>query len=880
MIRCTPTGTPSVTTAKWALEYEPDTDNRFAMMAGSGTWHDTDGTTSYNNVYNHYSWSNTFDRATLIPKSATIKEFYIKRTSSPGTGYTATYELQKNGSTVSTISFSDSEYGLKSNTGLSISIVAGDILRISAVTTSGATGSFVYSGVVFEPETTGESFICGTTTATTAINNYFIFPATVSNSWSSSESDRESLSSGSFILKDFITEIENAPTAGNSWSFYLRKNNVNTSLVTTIADTDTSDSDNTHEVSVADEDSLSLMASSSGSPASTGDIFFGMVQYIVPETIPVEINETISVSEDVESDPVAIPDISVNESISVDELISIGQTRYISCFETINISENIDNPGPIFPPFEINITDSIKLSENITKHVIGSGVKIFFNEINSDSEKSRHVVPTSLTISNILTRQVDRATFSIKKYGDVHTYIPTTGSEIFIYIDGVREFAGFITRITQRAEQYKIIYYDIECEDYTRLLDRKLIADTYSETTIGNIINSLRDRYFRDIFVAQIDDSETEIAYAGFNYETASSCLTTLADKLNFDWYIDYYKNLYFISKTSFESPFNVSDSNDTYIFETFTFRQDTNQIKNRVFVAGGEYLADTFTTEFQSDGIQNVYSLPYKYDDISVSVTGEVWEQGIDGNDAISTKDYLWNSSEKFIRFRGDRVPSISSAIRISGQPYLPVRIIAQDDTSIATMKDLEGGDGIYEYIIVDDAINSQEGARERANAELEAYKNSLSEGSFTTKKSGLKAGQVININSSVYGVSGDYLINSVRTRMKNNIEQRYDVSIVSMKTTGIIEVLQKLLNAGKKFNLGDQDIIDNVRGYSESIDLSEEFDAQVDYAVEFVMGSYPQPTEDKRVFVLDRSPLGNGINPYSIQTVSIYENVEINIS
>lgn len=531
-------------------------------------------------------------------------------------------------------------------------------------------------------------------------------------------------------------------------------------------------------------------------------------------------------------------------------------------------------------PLSISKTESITLLDSASTFKIGGGIHVFVGGLASSNEYTDSILPTTLNVRSVLTRQIDSANFTIKKYGTVHAFTPLVGQEVFVYVEGVREFAGIITRVTQSAQDFKILLYDVVCEDYARLLDRKLIADTYQNQTLESILNSLKARYFNDFTLLQVDNGTTEIAYAGFNYETASQALTKLCDKLNYDWYVDYYKNIYFISKTSLTAPFDISDANDTYIFDTFRLRTDNTQVRNRVFVAGGQYLADTFTTEYVSDGIQNVYPLAYQYDEIAVSVTGQVWDGGIDGSDPQSTKDYLWNSIEKFIRFRGDRIPNDTSSVRIAGQPYLPVRVSVQDDTSINALKALEGGDGIYEHIIVDDTINSQEGARERANAELEAYKNSLAEGSFTTKRQGLRSGQRITINSTVHGVNDSYLINSVRMSMRNNIEPRWEVSVVSVKTIGVIEVLQNLLQAGKAFTLGENEVVDNIRGFTETVDLAETFTAQIDYDVEFVAGEYDTPTGTKRVFVLDRSPLGSDMHPYQVQDVGISESVTVSIS
>lgn len=574
-------------------------------------------------------------------------------------------------------------------------------------------------------------------------------------------------------------------------------------------------------------------------------------------------------------DPVADRTLSVNDTITITESVSFAYIidPSISVFDAITITESVSF---VYPP-ERYADDTITISENISIFSIKSGVHVFIGGLATSDEVTNAVYPDALGIDNILTSQSDSCNFTLRKYG-AYTSEPIVGQEVFIYIDGVREFGGIISRVTQRAENYKIILFDVQCEDYTRLANKKLVTGIFQNQTVGYILQSLNSRFLNGFTLLQVDNAETEVAYIAFNYESVSSSITKLANLLNYDWYIDYYKNIYFISKTSQTAPFDIFDSDDSYIFDSFRLRRDNSQVRNRVFVAGGEYLGDTFTTEFESDGVQNVYTLPYKYDDIEVSVTGAVWDGGLDGIDAQSLFDYLWNKNEKFIRFRGDRVPNASSAIRVAGLPYLPVRVVVQDDDSIADFVTAEGGDGIYEHIIIDDTINSQDGARERAVAELESYKATLSEGSFITKRQGLRSGQRILINSTAHGINEYFLINAVRMRMRNNIEPRYEVSLVTTKTLGIIEFLQGLLVVNKKITIQQGDIIDLIKSQSESISIAETVTAQsLNYPVEFVAGPLSQPTGYKRLFITNGSPTGSGLAPQFHEEMAITESVTV---
>ena len=531
----------------------------------------------------------------------------------------------------------------------------------------------------------------------------------------------------------------------------------------------------------------------------------------------------------------------------------------------------------IYPQRIISITDIFSISENITTRIINSGIQAFIVNTNV----SKYIERSNFMIENILTNQVDRCKFTVRKYGSFTTE-PETGQEVLVYNNGTKIFGGIIVKVTQRADDFKVIKFEVECEDYTRLLDRKLVVQIYQNQTIAQIIESIVSLYLAGSgFTTNNVTSTTNVTSITFNYIPISECLKKLANMVNYDWYVDYNKDIHFFASDTETAPFNLADDDGSYVFSSLRIRRDNSQIRNRVYIRGGDYLSDTFTTEFISNGIQNVYPLPYKYSELAVTVTGELYDQGIDGIDPITTKDYIWNNNEKFIRFRGDKIPSDTSDIKIYGPPFLPVRVVVQDNNSIDDLSNAEGDDGIAEFVITDETIITRGQARERANAELDAYKSTLSEGSFITYEDGLKAGQTITINSTAHGINEEFMINKVIARMHTHNALEYDVSLITTKTFGIIELLQNLLTKDtRNITIDENEIIDTVFSEDESVVLSESVtERALNYQTEFVAGSLFVPSGVKRQFITGGSPLGprnyinqeNDINIKDVVTIAV---------
>lgn len=409
-------------------------------------------------------------------------------------------------------------------------------------------------------------------------------------------------------------------------------------------------------------------------------------------------------------------------------------------------------------------------------------------------DKTKQIQMNSLRIDNILTNKRDTLEFSIlNNTGD--TYKPNLGAEVIVLDGATTIFGGIITNIESKANAYGIIQHEINCQDYTRLLDHKLVSNSFTNETVNDIMQFLKDNYFPSGFTITNVDAPVVIEYVAFNYKPLAVCIQELANALNYDWYVDYAKDVHFFAKESTPAPFNLSDSGGTHYYDSLVIRKDNSQIRNSIVVRGGEYIGSQLTTDIQTNGVDDIYPLPYKFSDFGATLTGVTLNIGIDYLDDPNNFDALHNYGEKILRFKTSDTPSSGKTMKVSGKPHLPVILRYRSAQHINAMISAEGGDGIYEYLIKDSSINSREGAIQRAQGEILAYAETLSEGEFVTETSGLRAGMTITVQSTSRGINESFVINKVRTTQRTKDTFLYQVSLITTRTMDLIDVLQRLL-------------------------------------------------------------------------------------
>lgn len=406
------------------------------------------------------------------------------------------------------------------------------------------------------------------------------------------------------------------------------------------------------------------------------------------------------------------------------------------------------------------------------------------------------------------------------------------GNNIYLYVDNVLEGSNSANDIEMHNTPDTYIGRRQTGGDplwYKGWIDEVRIYDRALEVSeIEDDFNDCLEFVQREVNCSQV------VQYVAFNYEQISKCFQQLAELFNFDWYVDYDKCIHFFNKTTNLAPFNLTDTNGKYIFKSLVLNDDISQLRNSIYVRGGEYYGLPYLDILTgADGTKYLFNLAYRYRNYSLKVNGEPKTVGIDNLDPPGSHDAYYNYQEKTVRFDPNSIPPADALIEWTGEPAIPVIIRIKDNSSIQKY-------GERQFKIIDRSIVSKEAARQRARAELEAYTAGITEGKFDTYEDGLKSGQYIKIQSNIRGIDSEYIISRVVITFRNCTDCLYNITLITTRTFGVIEFLQKLLtDKNKEITINPDEVLDVVENVMEGVGIQEQVNKSIQKRIEESIGT-----------------------------------------
>ena len=423
-----------------------------------------------------------------------------------------------------------------------------------------------------------------------------------------------------------------------------------------------------------------------------------------------------------------------------------------------------------------------------------------------------------------LTKDPDIFNFALKENSD--RTAPTVGQTVELVIDSVTKFSGLIV---QRQHKLKgmLPVFTFKCKDTQYDLDKILVAKYYEEMTIPDIIDDIFTTFTDGTFtMVNVDPAAPEVASIKFNYETVSHCLQRLADMFNYDWYVDPAKDLHFFNSQDISAPFSIDDTSGNLNFQSLNFDKNILELKNSIIVVGGNF-KDAFDASstpdvYKANGTDLTFKLIYRYSETTITVDDVSQTVGIDNITPPDSVDVLYNYQEKAIKFRDDNKPTNGQIIKIYGNAEIPLISQVTDSTSVATY-------GERQTLIKNDKIKSISEARTVAKAAIEDWAQGSYEGGFTTREAGLQAGQMIEINSTKFGVNSFFKINKVSARMIDSETFQYSVKFIASGKVTFTDVMVALLGRSNDFDLSDSDVLRRLTmvrellGFNDSISVTK---------------------------------------------------------
>lgn len=425
--------------------------------------------------------------------------------------------------------------------------------------------------------------------------------------------------------------------------------------------------------------------------------------------------------------------------------------------------------------------------------------------------------------------------------------IPEMNEEVELIIDDTTEFKGVIVVIERQVEEGNIARIYIRCNDYAHYLERFIATKRYASTSVEDIIDDLVSEYASDIFTTNNVECDIMVETIIFDKMTLGDCFRKLATLTNYNWYVDYEKDVHFFAKYDNVAPFNITDSNGKYLQGSLSIREDLSQLRNRVIIKGGEIEGDSRTEYLDGDASKVYFKLANKFAEKPTVMVDSVEQTvGVDFLDDVDSFDCLWDFNGRYLKFKV--APDAGADIvEVSGIPLYPIVIQAQDEASINKY-------GVAEYYKEDLKIKSREEGRQFAVAELEAYAEEIFEGSFQTTTAGLRSGQIININSSLSGVNEDFLIQRVSARLVGKNRIVFSVGLATLKSIGIVDLLINQLLLGNRIleDRGDE-VLDKSFFLNENLTIEDVYDSELEATIDesLTIDEDIAINEDEPVFV-----------------------------
>jgi hypothetical protein len=415
----------------------------------------------------------------------------------------------------------------------------------------------------------------------------------------------------------------------------------------------------------------------------------------------------------------------------------------------------------------------------------------------------------SLRIEQALTYQIDTCSFSIK--GEQ----PAEGEEVIVEDDELgRLFAGIIVKVElgRTFPDKSIKVWNVDCDDYTAFLDRRLVVESYENMSASDIFLDIVAKYCPGFTTNGVRSGAPVVESTGaeFEYKRPSECFRWLCDYVGWQWQPDYYKDLQFFSAEALASPAPmVLEPGGRFKFGRHSI--DTQGLRNRVYVRGGTMLSDFWTYEVKADGVARAWILPHKPHEISITISEVPVTVGIENLHEETNYDYMMNYQEKYIRCSEHTpTPVAGATIAVTYKYDIDVITMIEDLASQEAIAAVQGGDGAYEHVIVDDSLSTIEAAEAAGLADLREHANPKVKGSFSTEVEGWHPGQLVQINLPDRGVTGTYLVQRVTLSPVLSTPNVWSYKIdYGGRLLGIADFLKAMVSAQQKKQLNETSIL-----------------------------------------------------------------------
>jgi len=372
----------------------------------------------------------------------------------------------------------------------------------------------------------------------------------------------------------------------------------------------------------------------------------------------------------------------------------------------------------------------------------------------------------SIRIQNAI-EQRSTASFTVVDLTGTASY--SRGQPVEILTDWVLppffklQFAGYIDSVTRVkvAPESSIMHHAIQCMDNHYLADKRLAAESYLAQTAGFIVTDLHTNYLsaEGVTIGTIQAGPTILEMV-INYQSVTRALDALAEKSGFTWYIDEFKQLFFVARTTTPATFgSVSVSDMAKAGGMLSELTEANPMyRNRQYIRAGRDVTAGQVENFTGDGVTVAFALGYPVNQVpTVTVAAVGQTVGIKGLD--TTVQVWWSKGDPVILFAA--APAGAAAIVITYIGEYDIIALVEDPIEITARQAVEeGGTGIVEEMAEEPLLNSHNAAFDSGLAKLSKFGVIGRQFGFSMDSWGVLPGQLVTVTYAAYGLAATELL------------------------------------------------------------------------------------------------------------------------
>ncbi|MFA7121635.1 MAG: hypothetical protein WC277_09145 [Bacilli bacterium] len=365
--------------------------------------------------------------------------------------------------------------------------------------------------------------------------------------------------------------------------------------------------------------------------------------------------------------------------------------------------------------------------------------------------------------------------------------------------------------------------YRVSCVDYKQLADKRQVAESYSDTSAGDIFRDIVDKYLAvdGVTYTHVEDGPI-LELATFNYLPASQAFDEVCELIGYSWDIDTDRDLHLFERASNTAPFSLTVTSANW--RRMRVQRPRDDYRNRQYIRAGTALSDSRSETFAGDGEIRSFLLSLPCGAVP-TITLDSAAQTVGIGQVDTGKDWYWNKGSNVItQDASGTVLTSTTVLAVTYRGQYPLLVLAQDDAAIAARQTIEGGSGIYDAIEDASDIDDRALAEDKGRAYLRKYGVIPDIVTFETDADGLRAGQLISITVPVHDLDGDYLIERVTSQDVGGKLYRYAVQALSGESLGgWLNWFKKLATASRKKVIRENEVVLLLRTVEDTIVVSD---------------------------------------------------------